>query len=145
MPRPPKHRRVAHIPEVTYFKPAGIPMRQLSEVVLGIDELEALRLKDLAGLEQGQCAEVMGVSQSTLQRTLATARQKVAEALVLGKAIRITGGPVVEHPPRPCDLALPGRHRRRGMGGPPWLQQPRQGGPDEQTDRDLGEGKREPE
>jgi predicted DNA-binding protein (UPF0251 family) len=92
MSRPPKSRRVAYIPEVTYFKPAGIPLRVLEEVRLSIEEAEALRLKDLEGLEQEQGAEKMKVSRPTFQRELASARQKMADALLNGKAIRIDGG-----------------------------------------------------
>ena len=51
MSRPPKCRRVAFIPEVTYFKPAGIPLRTLDEVSLSVEEVEAIRLKDMEGLE----------------------------------------------------------------------------------------------
>jgi predicted DNA-binding protein (UPF0251 family) len=92
MPRPPKDRRVEYLPEVTFFKPAGIPMRELDEVVLTIEELEAIRLKDLCGLEQNACAERMDVSRPTFQRVLTSARSKVAEGLVNGKAIRVEGG-----------------------------------------------------
>lgn len=92
MSRPPKCRRVAFIPGVTYFKPAGIPLRALEEVYLSIEEAEAIRLKDLEGLEQEEGAEKMNVSRPTFQRVLASARQKVADALLSGKAIRIEGG-----------------------------------------------------
>ena len=57
MPRPPKCRRVAFLPDVTYFKPAGIPLRALEEVQLSVEEAEAIRLKDLEGLEQEQVME----------------------------------------------------------------------------------------
>jgi predicted DNA-binding protein (UPF0251 family) len=80
------------MPEVTYFKPAGIPLRALEEVRLSIEEAEALRLKDLEGLEQEQGAEKMNISRPTFQRVLASARQKMADALLNGKAIRIEGG-----------------------------------------------------
>lgn len=92
MPRPVKPRWVEFSPGVAYFKPAGIRMRDLEEVILGLDEVEALRLKDLVGLEQEQCAERMGVAQSTFQRILTTARNKVASALIEGKALRVEGG-----------------------------------------------------
>lgn len=121
MPRPPKRRRVAHVPRVNYFKPAGVPLRALEEVSLGLDELEALRLKDLAGLEQEACAREMGISQSTLQRVLAAARAKVTEALVFGRAIRIEGGPFAVREPRPCDPALPRASWRTPDEGPPWI------------------------
>ena len=92
MPRPTKCRRVAFVPEVTYFKPAGIPLRVLEEVCLSVEEAEAIRLKDLEGMEQEQCAEKMNISRPTFQRVLVSARQKIAGALLNGKAIRIEGG-----------------------------------------------------
>ena len=116
MPRPIKWRRVSFMPEVTYFKPAGIPLRALGEVCLSVEEMEAIRLKDAEGLEQEQAAEKMNVSRPTFQRVLNAARQKVAGALLNGKAIRIEGGNFEMAPP----LALPGRGaigwggRRRG-------------------------------
>lgn len=92
MPRPPKPRLVEFVPEVTYFKPAGIPMATLDEVCLGVDELEALRLKDVEGLDQEECARRMSLAQSTFQRILAAAREKLTRAIVEGKALRIEGG-----------------------------------------------------
>src|SRR4030042_531336 len=92
MSRPPKCRRVAFLPGVTYFKPAGIPLRALEEVRLSVEEAEAIRLKDLEGLEQEEGAEKMNVSRPTFQRVLASARLKIADALLNGKAIRIEGG-----------------------------------------------------
>jgi predicted DNA-binding protein (UPF0251 family) len=92
MPRPPKCRRVEFLPNVTYFKPAGIPLRALEDVCLSVEEAEAVRLKDLEGLEQEQSAERMNISRPTFQRVLASARQKIADAILNGKAIRIEGG-----------------------------------------------------
>ena len=92
MARPPKWRCIRNIPDVTYFKPAGLPVRLLEEVQLSLEELEAIRLKDLEGLEQEQCATSMKVSRTTFHRVLGSARAKVAEALLKGKAIRIEGG-----------------------------------------------------
>ena len=92
MPRPPKCRRVEFLPAVTYFKPAGIPLRALDEVCLSVEEAEAIRLKELEGLEQEQGAERMNISRSTFQRVLASGRQKMADALLNGRAIRIEGG-----------------------------------------------------
>lgn len=76
-------------PGVTYFKPRAVPMSELEEVSLELEELEALRLCDSSGLDQSEAAEKMGVSQSTLQRILSNARRKAADALTSGKAIRI--------------------------------------------------------
>ncbi len=92
MSRPQKRRRVEFLPNANYYKPAGIPLRDLKEVSMSIEEAEAIRLKDLEGLEQGQGAEKMNISRPTFQRVLASARQKIANALLNGKAIRIEGG-----------------------------------------------------
>lgn len=80
------------MPEVAYFKPAGIPLTLLEDVRLSVEEAEAIRLKDLDELEQEQCAERMNISRTTFQRVLGSARQKVADALLNGKTIRIEGG-----------------------------------------------------
>lgn len=92
MARPTKWRRVAFIPEVAYFKPAGIPLGMLEEVGLTVEEVEAIRLKDLEDLEQEECAERMHISRPTFHRVLGSARRKLADALINGKAIRIEGG-----------------------------------------------------
>jgi predicted DNA-binding protein (UPF0251 family)/predicted Fe-Mo cluster-binding NifX family protein len=92
MVRPKKCRMVSALPGVTYFKPAGIPLRFLEEVALSVEQAEALRLKDIEGLEQTQAAVRMGVSRPTFQRVLTSARKRVADALLNGKAIRIEGG-----------------------------------------------------
>jgi predicted DNA-binding protein (UPF0251 family) len=92
LPRPVKCRRIASLPDTNYFKPAGIPMQELEEVNISIEEAEALRLKDLEGLEQEQGAQRMSISRPTFQRVLASARKKLADALLHGKAIKIDGG-----------------------------------------------------
>jgi predicted DNA-binding protein (UPF0251 family) len=80
------------MPQVTYFKPAGVPARLLEGVALSVEELEAIRLKDMEGLQQEECAEKMRISRPTFHRVLESARQKIADALINGKAIRIEGG-----------------------------------------------------
>ena len=85
-------RRVSAIPPVNYFKPMGMPLAGLQEVRLLVEEAEAIRLKDLEGMEQEECAQKMCISRTTFSRLLDSARQKVAEALINGKAIRIEGG-----------------------------------------------------
>ena len=92
MPRPRIPRRVWGEPDVAYFKPAGTGMRHLGQVILTVDEFEAVRLKDYEGLEQVRAAKKMKISQPTFQRLLLSARRKIADALVNGKAIRIEGG-----------------------------------------------------
>jgi predicted DNA-binding protein (UPF0251 family) len=76
-------------PNVYYFKPQGIPMRELEEVVVSPDELEALKLYEIDGLEQVKAAEKMKISQPTFARILSSANKKIAEAIIHGKAIRI--------------------------------------------------------
>ncbi|MFO7816013.1 MAG: DUF134 domain-containing protein [Halanaerobiales bacterium] len=92
MPRPPKRRRIKNIPHIRFFKPAGIPGRELEEVLLTLEEVEALRLKDLQGLNQNESAEKMNISRPTFQRIITKAHEKVARALLAGKAIRFEGG-----------------------------------------------------
>lgn len=92
MPRPVKFRRVDFIPKVASFKPVGVPMSNIDEVSLSIEEAEAIRLKDLEGLQQEDCAERMRISRPTFHRVLESARGKLADALINGKAIRIEGG-----------------------------------------------------
>jgi len=89
MPRPRRLRKVGFSPDVTYFKPQGVPMRDLGVVNLSLEELEALRLKDFLGLGQIEAAQKMEVSQPTFHRLLLDARRKVSCALVEGKALEI--------------------------------------------------------
>ena len=92
MGRTPKCRRVTFIPRVTYFKPVGAHFKIPKEVNLSIEEAESIRLNDLEGLEQEECAQRMSISRPTFHRVLASARSKLADALLNGKAIRIEGG-----------------------------------------------------
>ena len=92
MPRPRRYRWVWARPNSTYFKPRGIPLAALDETVLTLDEHEAVRLNDLEGLEQEKAAERMNISRQTFGRVLASARKKIADAIINAKAIRIQGG-----------------------------------------------------
>jgi predicted DNA-binding protein (UPF0251 family) len=94
MPRPRHCRRVAKLPQTNYYKPRGIPLSVLEEVVLTVDEFEAIRLTDLEGLYQTDAAEKMSISRQTLGRILESAHRKIADALVHGKALLIKGGPI---------------------------------------------------
>jgi predicted DNA-binding protein (UPF0251 family) len=80
------------MPESNYFKPRGIPLTMLEEIILTVDEFEAIRLADLEGLYQEQSAEKMNISRQTFGRIIESAHKKVAEALVRGKALKIEGG-----------------------------------------------------
>jgi len=92
MPRPRRFRRVWVEPNVTYFKPAGVRMIDLEESILTVDEFEAVRLKDLGGLDEKTAAKKMNISQPTFNRLVTSARKKIADAIVNGKAIKIEGG-----------------------------------------------------
>lgn len=115
MPRPPKCRTIEGQPRVTRYKPSGIPARLLETVVLGLDELEAIRLADADRLYQEDAAKRMGISRPTFGRLVAEARHKVADALFNGKALVFSGGAVAvaEAGPTP----EPGRRGRGGHGG----------------------------
>lgn len=92
MTRPQKLKLVEETPRSDYYKPRGIPMSELEEVNLTLEELEALRLVDLEGLYQQDAAARMGVSRQTIQRMITTARAKLVGAVLGGKALRIEGG-----------------------------------------------------
>ena len=92
MARPRKDRLVAFKPDICYFKPRGIPLVDLEEISLTIDEREALRLADLDCLSHEESGACMGVSRATFGRILQRARSKVADALINGMSIKIEGG-----------------------------------------------------
>ena len=87
--RPRLKRHICFKAQVNYFKPRGVPMCELEVVGLTCEEIEALRLKNIVGLDQNECAEKMKTSQSTLQRILSSASAKITDALINGKAIKI--------------------------------------------------------
>jgi uncharacterized protein len=88
-------RRVSCLPKATYYKPREIPLCDLEIINLSIEELEAIRLCDLLQVEQNEAADTMGISRKTFWNDLQKARSKVADALVNGKAIEISGGEYV--------------------------------------------------
>jgi predicted DNA-binding protein (UPF0251 family) len=112
MPRPRKRRFVQVAPAISGFVPDRFPPWGRAEVILPVEGLEAIRLNDFEGLDQEAAAKKMNVSRQTFGRILAEARGIVAEALVMGKVLRIEGG----------DFEMPfrgrGRHRRFRGGGP---------------------------
>jgi uncharacterized protein len=94
MPRKKCSRAIAAHPEITYYKPAGIPLRKLNQTIISLDEYEALRLADAEGFYHAVAAAMMQVSRQTFGRIVATARRKIASALLAGHAIKIEGGNV---------------------------------------------------
>jgi predicted DNA-binding protein (UPF0251 family) len=79
-------------PEISYFKPRGVPMINLEQVQLTVDELESLRLADFLGMSHENAGKQMGVSRATFGRIVEQARRAVADALIHGKAINVEGG-----------------------------------------------------
>lgn len=92
MPRPVKFRRVENLPDYTYFVPAGRRKCEIEDIIIKVEELEAMRLKDIEKLNQEECAEKMHVSRQTFQNIIDSARKKIATAIIEGKAINISGG-----------------------------------------------------
>jgi predicted DNA-binding protein (UPF0251 family) len=116
MPRPRQFRRVACLPQATFYKPRGIPLSVLQHVNLTVDELEAIRLADLQGMYQEKAADKMNISRQTLGRILESAHKKIADALVNGKALSIEGGAIeLAVPP---EIGEPPHRFRGGHGGP---------------------------
>jgi predicted DNA-binding protein (UPF0251 family) len=89
MPRPRLRRRLQGRPHVTYYKPQGVPLRQLETEALSHEAWEALRLRYIEGYDQTETAKRMHTSQSSVQRILTEANRALARALIEGKAIRI--------------------------------------------------------
>lgn len=89
MPRPRCPRTIQFNPRVNYFKPKGIPLKELKIITLTLEEAEAIRLKYIESLDQEACAQKMDTSQSTFQRILTSANTKIADALINGKALEI--------------------------------------------------------
>jgi uncharacterized protein len=89
MPRNKKHRTVRCNPTAYYYKPQSIPLSELEEVILEIDELESLRLADYIAHSHEQAACLMKISRATFGRIVESARNKVVDAILHGKAIRI--------------------------------------------------------
>lgn len=92
MARPTKWRKIEHILRYLILYASETEVAELPENILKLEEVEAIRLKDLEGLEQGECAERMEVSRPTFQRILLSAREKLADSLINGKMIHIEGG-----------------------------------------------------
>ncbi len=114
MPRPRRCRSVRFFPSFTQFTPRGVKVQEF--IILTVDELEAVRLKDLKDLGQEEAAKKMGISQPTFNRILKSARKKIADSLVSGKSIRIEGGEYKMVLPRGAGR---GRGRAGGFGAGP--------------------------
>lgn len=102
MSRPKSRRHVCGMPDKNYFKPRGIPAKDLEEVVLSLDEYEAIRLADYETLYQEEAAAKMNISRQTFGRIIEAAHKKIADVLMNGKALIIEGGEVVFDETKTC-------------------------------------------
>jgi len=116
MVRPIRCRRIFSNPRITYFKPAGVLLRNMENSILTRDELESIRLIDFEKVGQNKAGKEMKISQPTLSRILKSAREKLADAVVNGKAIKIKGGDFEMVQPRGRSLGS-GRGQGLGVGG----------------------------
>jgi predicted DNA-binding protein (UPF0251 family) len=92
MPRPRKWRKVCSLPESNQFGPLNVSINQEHFVIMAVDEYETIRLVDLQGFTQEECADQMHIARTTVQRIYNDARKKLAESLVNGKVLKIEGG-----------------------------------------------------
>lgn len=115
MPRPRKWRKVCCLPESNLFGPLNAPNLNSEIIIMTVEEYETLRLIDLEGMMQEECAEKMNVARTTVQRIYNDARKKLAESLVNGNILKIEGGDY-----KLCDESEPmhgcGRCRRHRFG-----------------------------
>jgi uncharacterized protein len=105
LPRPKCCRNIGLMPENTSFKPEGVKVSSCDEVQLTLDEFEAFRLAHYEGMYQEQAASLMNVSRPTFGRIIESAQNKIADFLVNGKALKITGGEifVINSNLNPCE------------------------------------------
>jgi predicted DNA-binding protein (UPF0251 family) len=94
MARPEKKRDVHEPPRYSRFKPVGVRGSDIEQVMLTLDEYEAIRLADFDGLEHSEAAERMGISRPTFTRLVAKARHKIAIFIIEGRSLVIEGGAV---------------------------------------------------
>jgi uncharacterized protein len=111
MPRPKCRRNICGMPDKNYYKPRGIPTVDLEEIVLNLDEFEAIRLADYEQLYQEEAAAKMNISRQTFGRIIEAAHKKIADVLLNGKALKIESGEVALDETKPC-----GQVKRRRAG-----------------------------
>ena len=92
MPRPRKWKKVCCLPESNLYGPLNGPAINSQIIIMTVEEYETIRLIDLEGLTQEECAERMHVARPTVQNLYKDARKKLADSLVNGNVIKIEGG-----------------------------------------------------
>ena len=115
MPRPKCRRNICGIPDKNYFKPRGIPTVDLEEIILNLDEFEAIRLADYEQLYQEEAAVKMNISRQTFGRIIEAAHKKIADVLINGKALKIEGGEVSIEETKPCCQVKERRAKRHNQ------------------------------
>lgn len=116
MPRPRKWRRVCCLPKNAQFGPMGGTGDSEDLVIMQVDEYETIRLIDLEGLTQEECAGRMNVARTTVQGIYDSARKKLADSLVRGKGLLIEGGEYILCGGLEETCGCGGRHRHRCGG-----------------------------
>lgn len=112
--RPKRKRLIRFNPEITYFKPVGIQLKFIQEEILTLDEVEAIRFYDLEKLDQEASSKKMNVSRVTFLRIIHSAHNKIAKALIYGKAMKLEGGEY--YMPNLNSKGPIGNSRGRGFG-----------------------------
>ena len=92
MSRPSKCKKVCCLPISNLFGPLNAPNLNGEIITMSVEEYETIRLIDLDGMLQEECAESMNVARTTVQRIYNDARKKLADALVNGSLLKIEGG-----------------------------------------------------
>lgn len=115
MPRPCKQRRICAMPRCARFGPTHSPTSELPSITMSLDEFETIRLIDLEGMNQEQCAAQMNVARTTAQAIYTSARTKLAECLVRGQELQIAGGEYIlcDGSTSNCNCSHGCRHRCR--------------------------------
>ena len=116
MPRPAKWRKVCRLPERNRFGPTTLPVGEENIIVMTVDEYETIRLIDLQGFTQEECAGQMNIARTTVQGIYNDARRKLADSLVNGKVLSIEGGNyrLCDGLEETCPCGGCRRHRRKG-------------------------------
>ncbi|HZK44040.1 MAG TPA: DUF134 domain-containing protein [Syntrophomonadaceae bacterium] len=115
MARPRKRRLVCCLPEINSFGPLDKPIDQNHFIVMPVDQYETIRLIDLEGLTQEECAEHMNIARTTVQRIYSDARKKIADSIINGKVLKIQGGEykLCNGTKELCDGGRCGKHRHQ--------------------------------
>ena len=119
MPRPRKQKKICCLPEVDTFGPANQTANEADAIHMTIEEYETIRLIDYESLNQEQCAEVMSVARSTIQRLYTNARKKLADSIINGRVLKIGGGYYTLCNQKTDQVICTGCNRHRNRRGKP--------------------------